>query len=557
MKIALVQTNPVIGDFAANCRSIVLAAEQARDKGCALVILPELAVSGYPPQDLLERQSFLQHHDQAVAQLIGSLPPTLAVMFGSLEQRGGQQGKPLYNSVLVAQEGKITCRVRKQLLPSYDVFDETRYFEPGPTAALYQLGGMNFAITVCEDIWYEVAGRYSSDPVAAVFADARQQGQHIDCLINVSASPFQRDKEALRHSIFRSLCSRYHVPFLYVNQVGGQDSLLFDGRSLAMNAEGEITARAASFAPDMVVLDSEDWRGEKPCAGAKELDEPVAAVYRALVMGVRDYVRKCGFSSALLGLSGGIDSALTATIAADALGSDNVLGVALPSPYSSVDSLEDAKGLAENLGCHFQIIPITPLFAAFQETLRPLFAGTRNLGVDLTEQNLQARIRGTLLMALSNKFGHLLLSTGNKSEMAVGYCTLYGDMNGGLAVISDVPKQMVYELARYVNRERERIPARTLSKAPSAELKPDQRDQDDLPPYEILDQILEMHLEQGLGLRELVLAGFDVSVVQDILRRIRLNEYKRKQAPMGLKVTSKAFGYGRRYPNVQNYQEEL
>ena len=548
MKIALVQINPVIGDFAANCLAIVLAAEQALAQGCGLAIFPEMAVSGYPPQDVLERQSFLEDHERAVAQLIKELP-LLAVMFGCLEQRQGLSGKPLYNSVVVAKDGVIVHRVRKQLLPSYDVIDETRYFEPGTEAELYHLGEMTIAITVCEDIWYEATGHYRCDPVASLFAGAKEQGRRIDCLINVSASPFQGDKEVIRHAIFHSLCSRYQVPFLYVNQVGGQDSLLFDGRSLAMNASSEIVAKCTGFIPDMVVVDTEAWRGEMH--GPMQV-EPVAAVYAGLVMGVRDYVRKCGFRSVVLGLSGGIDSALTAAIAVDALGAENVLGVALPSPYSSVDSLEDAEALADNLGCTFKVIPITPLFAAFQETLRPLFAG---LGEDLTEQNLQARIRGTLLMALSNKFGHLLLSTGNKSEMAVGYCTLYGDMSGGLAVISDVPKQMVYELARYVNRDQERIPVRTLSKAPTAELKPDQCDQDDLPPYAILDQILELHLEQGAGLTALVKAGFDELVVRDVLRRIRLNEYKRKQAPMGLKVTSKAFGYGRRYPNVQNYQE--
>jgi len=548
MKIALVQTNPVIGDFSANCRAIILAAEQALARGCSLVVFPEMAVSGYPPQDLLERSSFLDAHEHAVASLVIDLP-ALAVMFGCFERRAGEQGKPLYNSVVVADGGEIVHRVYKQLLPAYDVFDETRYFEPGPVAELYHQGGLSFALTVCEDIWYEATGRYRRDPVASLFDAAADKGQHIDCLINVSASPFQHDKEPIRHALFRSLCARYQIPFLYVNQVGGQDSLLFDGHSLAMNGNAEIVARCAGFIPDMVVLDTETWRGEMH---APVQQESVADVHAALVMGVRDYVRKCGFRSVVLGLSGGIDSALTAAIAADALGAENVLGVALPSPYSSDDSLEDARALAENLGCGFQILPISPLFAAFQETLQPLFSG---LGEDLTEQNLQARIRGTLLMALSNKFGHLLLSTGNKSELAVGYCTLYGDMSGGLAVISDVPKQMVYALARYVNRGQERIPERSLSKAPTAELKVGQCDQDDLPPYEILDRILDLYLEQGWGMRELVDAGFDPAVVRDILRRIRLNEYKRKQGPMGLKVTSKAFGYGRRYPNVQNFQE--
>ncbi len=552
MKIALIQINPVIGDFAANCQTIIVMTRQAEAKGCSLAIFSELAVSGYPPQDLLERDSFLDDHDRAVANLINELPPQLAVIFGTIERNEYHQGKPLYNSVVVAQGSTIVHRTRKQLLPTYDVFDETRYFEPGPPSSFYQREGLNFALTVCEDIWFEATGRYCCDPVAALFTISKQQGKHIDCLINVSASPFQQGKAAIRHAIFRSLCSRYQVPFLFVNQVGGQDSLLFDGGSLAMNADAEIIAKAASFAPDMVVIDTEDWHRKRPSFPADTREEPVATVYAALVMGVRDYVQKSGFRSVVLGLSGGIDSALTATIAADALGPENVLGVALPSPYSSADSLEDAHALAHNLACDFKIIPINPLFSAFQESLQPLFTG---LAEDLTEQNLQARIRGTLLMAISNKFGHLLLSTGNKSELAVGYCTLYGDMSGGLAVISDVPKQMVYELAHFVNRNNERIPDRSLSKAPTAELKAHQCDQDDLPPYAILDQILEMHLEQGAGRSALIEAGFAESVVYDVLRRIRVNEYKRKQAPMGLKVTSKAFGYGRRYPNVQKYQE--
>jgi len=389
---------------------------------------------------------------------------------------------------------------------------------------------------------------YDIEPVDQLVALARGGGQKLDGIINISASPFQRNKEAIRKSIFQRLCHRYGMPFFYCNQVGGQDSLLFDGRSLVMDATGGVVAQALGFEEDMVVVDSQSWQGE--VHDSLELSEQ-ETVYRGLVMGVTDYVRKCHFSSVVLGLSGGIDSALTAAIAVDALGPENVLGVALPSPYSSPDSLEDARKLAENLGCRFEVLPISELFSCFRLSLEPLFKG---LGEDLTEQNLQARIRGNLLMALSNKFGHLLLTTGNKSEMAVGYCTLYGDMSGGLAVISDVPKQLVYQLAAYVNKDKEIIPARIITKAPSAELKPDQTDQDDLPPYEVLDQVLELHLEEGLGGNEIVARGFDQSMVNDILRRVRINEYKRKQAPMGLKVTSKAFGFGRRYPNVQNYQ---
>ena len=548
MKIGLVQTNPVIGDFAVNCKNIVRMAHEAMERGCRLAVFPEMAVTGYPPQDLLERASFLDDHERAVAGLLRDFP-AMDVMFGCIERRRGYPGKPLYNSVVVARDGAIVFKTRKQLLPSYDVFDETRYFEPGPRSDLYVLDGLTFGVTVCEDIWHDEVGLYRVDPVQDLFATAEQLKTTIDILINVSASPFQRGKEATRNTIFRSICSRFRVPFFYVNQVGGQDSLLFDGRSVAMDGKGTIVGKGAGFKEDLFVVDTDTWQGEIHCP--IEEDE-IAAVHDGLVMGVRDYVRKCGFRSVVLGLSGGIDSALTAVLAVQALEPENVMGVALPSPYSSSDSLEDAKALAGNLGCRFEVLPISDLFSTYRNSLHSLFAGMKE---DITEQNLQARIRGNLLMALSNKFGSLLLTTGNKSEMAVGYCTLYGDMSGGLAVISDVPKQLVYELSRYVNRNGEVIPERSITKAPTAELKPDQYDQDDLPPYEMLDQILELHLEKGCSLESILSRGFDEKVVRDILRRIRINEYKRKQAPMGLKVTSKAFGYGRRYPNVQNYRE--
>ena len=549
MKIALVQINPVIGDFAANSRRMVECARQAADLGCRLAIFPELVLSGYPPQDLLERRSFLDDHDRALQRLVAALPG-LDVLFGCIERRPeNARGKHLFNSAVVARGGRIVFRARKRLLPSYDVFDETRYFEPGELPGLYRLDELSFAVTVCEDVWHHEVGEYRAEPVDELFAAARAGGERIDALINVSASPFQRHKEKTRKGIFASICRANAVPFLYANQVGGQDSLLFDGRSHVLDHNGLTVCQARGFGEDLVVVDSDGWRGDMHAPA--EVEE-LASVYDGLVMGVRDYVRKCGFSSAVLGLSGGIDSALTATIAVAALGPENVLGVAMPSLYSADESLTDARLLAQRLGCRFETIPIGGLFDAFRQTLAPLFQG---LDEDLAEQNLQARIRGNLLMALSNKFGHLLLTTGNKSEMAVGYCTLYGDMSGGLAVISDVPKQLVYRLAGHVNREGEIIPARTISRAPTAELKPDQRDQDDLPPYDILDQVLEMHLEQGFALPEIVARGFDEAMVRDILRRVRINEYKRKQAPMGLKVTSKAFGCGRRYPTVQNYRE--
>lgn len=547
MKIALVQINPVIGDFSYNCKKIISWSNRGKEQGCDLIIFPELAVSGYPPQDLLERQSFLDDHDLAVRDMLSSLP-ALDVMFGCIERRENGRGKKLYNSAIVARDSKIVFSARKQLLPSYDVFDETRYFEPGQPSGLYTLKGETFAVTVCEDVWSEEVSEYDIDPVDAHFAAASKNNVRISAVINISASPFQRNKEETRKSIFSSICRRYRVPLLYCNQIGGQDSLIFDGRSLVMDGSGSVVAQAKGFAEDLVTVDCRTWQGDMHGA---PLVSAEAAVYSGLVMGVRDYVRKCGFSSVVLGLSGGIDSALTAAIAVDALGAENVLGVALPSPYSSAASLEDARQLAHNLGCLFEVIPIEQLFAGFKASLGGLFSG---MAEDVTEQNLQARIRGNLLMALSNKFGHLLLTTGNKSEMAVGYCTLYGDMSGGLAVISDVPKQLVYDLAAYVNRTREIIPERIITKPPSAELKPDQTDQDDLPPYEILDQILEYHLEKGEGAEAIIARGFDKALVRDILKRVRINEYKRKQAPLGLKVTTKAFGFGRRFPNVQNYR---
>ena len=547
MKIALVQINPVIGDFAVNSQKILDTCHDALKKGCVLVIFPELALSGYPPYDLLERPAYLAAHDKALEKLCKELPD-IDILIGCIEMRPVKgSGKKLYNSAFLIRKGAIIQRIQKQLLPSYDVFDEKRWFEPGQESAAIDYEGLRLGVTICEDIWCSEVDEYINDPVDVFFAD----GQAVDCLINISASPFQRDKEIIRHRLFKTICTRYKVPLLYVNQVGGQDSLLFDGRSLLMDREGTIKAKAHGFAEDMLVVESDDWSGvlHEPAE-----ENSLAAVYDALVMGVQDYVRKCGFRSVVLGLSGGIDSALTAALAVKALGAENVLGVALPSPYSSCDSMEDARTLAENLGCEFEVIPINDLFGSFKKSLQPLFSESSVKSSDLTEQNLQARIRGNLLMALSNNFGHLLLSTGNKSEMAVGYCTLYGDMNGGLAVISDVPKQLVYELSRYINTEKEIIPTRSITKAPTAELKPDQCDQDDLPDYEVLDRILELHLEEHLGVEEIVVHGFAEDLVTDILRRVRLNEYKRKQAPMGLKVTSKAFGYGRRFPNVQNFQ---
>ncbi|HBI15518.1 MAG TPA: NAD+ synthase [Desulfobulbaceae bacterium] len=539
MKIALVQTNPIIGDFAGNSARILARTREARERGCRLAIFPELSLCGYPPQDLLERADFIAAHDRALNHL---LPGTgdIGVVLGVIERRTGS-GKPLYNTALLADNGREIARSRKRLLPTYDVFDETRYFEPGDRSVVAPFAGLRLGLTVCEDIWFEEE-RYGVDPVAAMQADKP------DCLINISASPYYHGKLGERQAVFSALCRRHRLPLLYANQVGGQDSLIFDGHSLVLTPEGEVGGCAPGFAEHLLVVESGTWGTEE------EQSVPVdatATVLAALTLGVRDYLHKSGFSTAVLGVSGGIDSAVTAAIACRALGPENVLAVALPSPFTSAASIEDARLLAANLGCPFKVVPITPAMHAYRETLAPLFAG---LAEDVTEQNIQARIRGNILMALSNKFGRLLLSTGNKSELAVGYCTLYGDMSGGLSVLADVPKQMVYGLALEINRERAIIPARSISRPPTAELKPGQCDQDDLPPYETLDPILQAYLEERLSVDEIAARGFDRAVVADLVRRIATNEYKRRQAALGLKVTSKAFGHGRRYPLVQKFR---
>lgn len=565
MKIALIQINPIIGDFPYNRSRIEYWAGQAMEQGCDLVIFPELALCGYPPQDLLERSSFIADHQAAFAGLVESIAG-IGVLCGHLERHTDGTGKPLHNSASLFEDGKVLFTVRKRLLPAYDVFDETRYFEPGGSSAPFQYKGLSLGITVCEDIWNDKGSFpqhfYAVDPVSELVDKFRSAGKTIDLLINISASPFNIGKETIKQEIFARVCRNNQLPLIYVNQVGGQDSLLFDGWSLAMDREGKIAARAARFAEDMVKVDTDSWHGEmhgKTSADIVAGDNEVGSVFDALVMGVRDYAAKCGFCRGVLGLSGGIDSAVTCAIACQALGPENVMGVAMPSLYSSQESVEDAEQLAGNLGCRFEAMPITAVFSAVRESLQPFFAkqpGEPAGKPDVTEQNIQARIRGNLLMALSNKYGSLLLSTGNKSEMAVGYCTLYGDMSGGLAVIADVPKMLVYKLARFINREQELIPARTITKPPSAELAPDQLDQDDLPPYETLDPILKAYLEENKGTDEIVASGFERRIVEDVVRRIKMNEYKRKQAPIGLKVTSKAFGYGRRYPTAQNYREE-
>jgi NAD+ synthase (glutamine-hydrolysing) len=541
LKIALVQTNPIIGAFERNLRQVLDWTQKAKRAGCDLVIFPELTLCGYPPQDLLERTSFLDAHDRALADLIRGLDGITCIV-GVLERRQGP-GKPLYNSAFVLEKNKIAWRSRKRLLPTYDVFDETRYFEPGTTSTVFPFRGLHCGLTICEDIWWN-SEAYQANPLK----DFAVGPIVPDCLINISASPYYHGKLQERQRVFSQLCQQNNLPLLYANQVGGQDGLIFDGHSMVMIPDGTLLGIATGFAEDMLIVDSNNWNA----AGHAPMVDSVADVEEALVLGVRDYLHKTGFHKAVLGLSGGIDSAVTAVIGCRALGPENVLCVAMPSPYTSQQSIDDARKLAENLGCGFEIISIAAAMETYRAALAPFFAG---LAEDATEQNIQARIRGNLLMALSNKFGRILLSTGNKSEMAVGYCTLYGDMSGGLAVIADVPKTMVYALARLMNSDCEVIPESIITRPPTAELKPDQCDQDDLPPYEILDVVLQAYLEDHKSIEEIAAGGVDAHLVRDIVRRIKLNEYKRKQAPLGIKVTTKAFGPGRRYPVVQGFME--
>ncbi len=513
--------------------------------GAELAIFPELALCGYPPMDYLEHPAFLSQQDVHLARLIEETKG-IAILCGIISPCHEQRGKKLHNSALLFKDGKTLHTSHKKLLPSYDVFDESRYFQPGTSSQFFCLDGLKLGITICEDLFNDCDAfpeqLYDTDPVAEL-----NRRHDLDLLINIAASPFTMGKQHLRHKAFSTISGKYGVPLLYCNQVGGQDSILFDGASFVLDGAGRICAQAQAFAEDLLLIDSNEL---SPIA-CPEVNE-VAAVHDALVMGTRDYVRKCGFSTAIVGLSGGIDSALTCALACEALGPENVMGVGLPSPYSSQGSIDDARRLAENLGIRFELLPISTIFDSCRQSLAPLFAGYEE---DVTEQNIQARIRGLLLMALANKYRALLLTTGNKSELAVGYCTLYGDMSGALAVISDVPKMLVYELSRYVNRDKELIPTSTIDKAPSAELAPDQKDQDDLPPYEILDPILAAYLEEHKTVADIVAAGFEEAVVRDVVRRIKINEYKRKQAAMGLKVTSKAFGFGRRYPTAEKFQD--
>jgi NAD+ synthase/NAD+ synthase (glutamine-hydrolysing) len=543
MKIALAQFNPTVGDFDGNSARILEIAREAKSRGADLAVFSELCVCGYPPQDLLERPAFIERNHTQLAKLAKCIPmPSIVGYVGKAQDN---TGKPVANTAALIADGGIIFEQRKMLLPTYDVFDESRYFQPAHSQSIIPLGAEQLGITICEDSWNDknfwAQRLYERDPVAELV------GQGSSILLNISASPYTIDKRGFRLDMLRALARQHHVPVVYVNQVGGNDSLVFDGSSVAIAPDGTIAARAHSFQEDLVLFDTETLIGDIRHETSDELE----AAYKALVCGTRDYVRKCGFSKVVVGLSGGVDSALVVTVAVDAVGAENVLGVGMPGPYSSEGSLRDARKIAENLGVEFIVLPITGVFDEYLQVVEPVFTGRP---VDATEENIQARIRGNLLMALSNKFGSLVLSTGNKSEIAVGYCTLYGDMAGGLAVISDVPKTMVYELAKLRNREREVIPVETLTKPPSAELRPNQRDSDTLPPYDILDRILKAYVEDIKDPEEIASHfGYSIELVRSITRRVDQNEYKRNQAAPGLKITSKAFSVGRRFPLANRF----
>jgi NAD+ synthase (glutamine-hydrolysing) len=544
MKIALAQINPTIGDFPGNMEKILAAAEKAIGLSCDLIVFSELVISGYPPRDLLENKDFVKANLMHLQKLVKSIKG-IGVICGSVDSNPGQEGNRLYNSSALFDNGKILHQAHKRLLPTYDVFDERRYFEPGTECTPFLYKDYRIGLTICEDIWnykeFFVKQLYPIDPIEIMV----KEGANL--LINIAASPYYVGKREFKWDMFGAIAKEYGVPLLYVNQVGGNDSVLFDGISLAFDSKGKMVARARDFGEDIVIFDTAGQKGDLHPVSETDTE----SLLNALIMGTGDYVRKCGFSRVVVGLSGGIDSALTACIAAQALGKENVAAIFMPSQYTSKENFEDTKALAANLGIKLFNMPIQEIFKRFLQELSPLL---KDVATEVTGQNIQARVRQIILMALSNKFGYLLLSTGNKSELAVGYCTLYGDMSGGLAVISDVPKTMVYQIARLINKEKEVIPKRVIEKPPSAELKPDQLDQDDLPPYEVLDGILRAYIEDNKAAEEIIGMGFDPSVVRDIISRVDRNEYKRHQSPPGLKVTSKSFGYGRRYPIAQKYQ---
>lgn len=551
MRIALAQINTTVAALEENAAKIRDFGSQAVAQGADLVVFPELAVVGYPPRDFLESGEFNEKTARVTNDLVsssGTWAPEAGVVLGTVAVKNEAGGKRLSNVALLAKEGRVLSTYVKALLPGYDVFDEVRYFEPSFDSEPVMYSGMTVGLTICEDIWNDKdfwleERLYSRDPVA----EMAEKGMEL--LVNISASPYALGRPKLREKMLGNLAVKYGVPAVMVNMVGGNDSLIFDGGSMAFDATGRLLARANSFDEDLVITDVSSGRGEiKPCPGTPE-DEMLGALY----LGLRDYVGKCGFRSVVIGLSGGVDSAVTAVVAARALGPENVYAVFMPSRYSSRESHEDARLLASSLGIHFSTISIEEILESTFSTLRGQFEG---LDDDVTEQNIQARIRGMVLMALSNKLGHLVLATGNKSEIAAGYCTLYGDMVGGLGVLADIPKTKVYSLANHINRDTELIPERIITRAPSAELQADQTDQDDLPPYYVLDAILAAYIEERKSLADIVSMGFDEAVVKDVMRRVMNAEYKRRQAATILKVTWKAFGEGRRFPIAHGYKIE-
>ena len=544
MRIALAQLNTTVGDFAGNEAKILNAYQRAVQAGAELVVCPELAITGYPPRDLLLKSGFIAGN-LAVLDRLAAATGRTGLVVGYVDENKKRPGRAVTNSVALLADGARVATRAKSLLPTYDVFDEDRYFEPAETNAPVVFGGRQLGLTVCEDCWNDEGfwrdRRYRRNPAA----DLVQAGAEL--LINVSASPWHIGKHATREAMLASLAAKLQRPLFYCNAVGGNDELIFDGASLVFDAAGRVAARGRKFEEDLLLVDS-DALALSPADAATDEEH----LHNALVLGLRDYLHKCGFQSAVLGLSGGIDSAVVACLAVAALGAQNVRGVSMPSKFSSQGSLDDARVLAETLGIRYDVVPIQNAHQTLEGELRGVFAGCSE---DTTEENLQARLRGVILMALSNKFGSLVLTTGNKSELAVGYCTLYGDMCGGLAVISDVPKTMVYRLAAWINREREIIPRASITKPPSAELRPNQTDQDSLPPYDVLDAILEEYVVKGAAAADIIASGFDAETVRRVLRLIDLNEYKRRQAAPGLKVTTKAFGIGRRIPVAQRYRE--
>ena len=555
MKIAIAQLNPTIGDIIHNAQQIITAAEEAASQDARILLTPELSLCGYPPRDLLLYPRFIDSMKQQLSAIAQHIPPKLFVLVGTVtvNPHATSKGqKPLFNSMALLAEGKVQKIFHKRLLPTYDVFDEDRYFQMGEAINIFSLElpsssqeNLNIGVTICEDLWNDEdfwgKRSYETNPIG----DLVNSG--VDLIVNLSASPFTVGKNTLREDILRHAVTRHQIPIIYVNQVGANDDLIFDGNSIALNKNGAIVARGQSFESDLIIVELDQHKNlvSKSTNRDKTEKTEAAEIFQALVLGVRDYGKKCGFTKVLLGLSGGIDSSLVAAIAAEAMGKDNVLGILMPSPYSSDHSITDAIALGHNLGIKSQKLSIQEAMTAYDHILQPLFADTE-FGV--AEENIQSRIRGNLLMAISNKFGYLLLSTGNKSEMAVGYCTLYGDMNGGLAVIADVPKTKVFDICRWLNRDSEIIPVNVINKPPSAELKPGQVDQDSLPPYDILDNILNLIIAQHQSEAEVIEAGYEPEVVKRIMKLLSRAEFKRRQAAPVLKITDRAFGTGWRMP---------